>query len=96
MITESAIGTLAAFLTTVSFVPQVVRVVRHRETAGISLWMYSLFTVGVGMWIVYGWMIDSAPVVVANGITLALAATVLGTTAYLRGASRERIAASRH
>ncbi|MEK7705493.1 MAG: SemiSWEET transporter [Myxococcota bacterium] len=84
----TAIGTIAAVLTTASFIPQVVRVLRQRETAGISLWMYGLFTVGVGLWLVYGWLIESAPVVIANAITFVLAASVLGATAYLRARSK--------
>jgi len=71
------IGSLAAVLTTLSFIPQVIKVLKERQTAGISLGMYSLFTLGVALWLVYGIMIGRAPVYVANGVTLALASTVL-------------------
>lgn len=71
------IGGLAAILTTVSFLPQAVRVIRTNDTAAISLSMYILFTVGLVCWEVYGWMIGSAPVIAANLVTLALAAVIL-------------------
>ena len=77
MSSEVIIGSIAAVLTTVSFVPQVVKVVRERQTAGISLAMYGLFTAGVGLWMIYGLLIHSPPVYAANGITLALASIVL-------------------
>jgi MtN3 and saliva related transmembrane protein len=71
------IGYLAAMLTTAAFVPQAVKSWTSRDLSGISLSMYSLFTLGVGLWLVYGLFIASWPVVLANGITLALAGTVL-------------------
>ena len=74
---EHLIGTLAAILTTSAFVPQVVKVLRERQTAGISLGMYVLFTLGVGLWFVYGLYIRSLPVCLANGVTFGLACVVL-------------------
>ena len=71
------VGYVAAVLTTVSFVPQVLKVVRERQAAGISAAMYALFTAGVALWLAYGLMIHSLPVTVANAIALVLAATVL-------------------
>ena len=65
------IGYLAACLTTCSFVPQALHTFRTRDVSGISLGMYSVFTVGVALWLAYG-------IVVANAITLALAGTILG------------------
>lgn len=76
---ETWIGSVAAVLTTVSFVPQAVKVIRERQTKGISLGMYVLFTLGVALWFVYGVLIDSSPVYLANGITLLLAGTILAT-----------------
>ena len=74
---DTWIGSIAAVLTTVSFVPQAVKVIRERRTEGISLAMYVLFTLGVGLWLVYGALIRSYPVVLANGVTLALAGAIL-------------------
>lgn len=71
------IGTLAACLTTASFVPQVWHTLRTRDVSGISLSMYTVFTVGVALWLVYGLMLSAWPVVVANAITLILALMIL-------------------
>ncbi len=73
----STIGFIAAILTTVSFVPQVLKVWRTRSAKDISLGMYSLFTLGIAAWLVYGVLIDSWPVILANLITLMLAGSVL-------------------
>lgn len=71
------IGFLAAFLTTCSFVPQALHTFRTRDVSGISLGMYSVFTAGVALWLVYGLVLGAWPIVVANAITLALAGTIL-------------------
>lgn len=71
------IGTLAAILTTASFVPQAWHTFRTRDVRGISLGMYSVFTVGVACWLVYGLLLNAWPIVISNFITLALAATIL-------------------
>ncbi|HEX5340206.1 MAG TPA: SemiSWEET transporter [Gammaproteobacteria bacterium] len=74
---ERSIGLAAALLTTIAFVPQVIRSWRTRDTRGISLPMYSVFTVGIGLWLVYGLMLHDLPITLANGVTLALALAVL-------------------
>lgn len=71
------VGYLAASLTTLSFVPQALHTFRTKDVRGISLGMYSVFTVGIAMWLLYGLLIQAWPVVVANVITLALAAAIL-------------------
>ena len=73
----STVGLLAGTLTTVSFVPQVVRTVVTRDTRAISLGMYALFTLGVFLWLVYGLILGQLPIVLANGVTLVLAGVVL-------------------
>ena len=72
------IGSVAAVLTTASFVPQAWHSFKTRDVSGISLGMYSVFTVGVALWLVYGLLLFSWPLIIANSITLALAATILG------------------
>lgn len=72
-----SIGTLAACLTTASFVPQAWQTFRTRDVSGISLGMYSLFTLGVALWMVYGLLIVSWPIIVANVITTSLALAIL-------------------
>jgi MtN3 and saliva related transmembrane protein len=71
------IGYAAATLTTASFIPQAIMTIRSRNTAGISLGMYVIFTLGVLLWLAYGIAVDSGPMIFANTITLVLAGTVL-------------------
>ncbi len=71
------IGYIAATLTTVSFFPQALKTLRSRDTQSISLRMYLLFTAGVTLWFIYGWMVDDGPVLLANLITLVPAVIVL-------------------
>lgn len=77
MLLTDWIGTAAACLTTVSFVPQAWQTFRTRNVSGISLGMYSLFTVGVALWLVYGVLIASWPIIIANAITTSLALAIL-------------------
>lgn len=72
-----AIGTVAAVLTTAAFVPQVWLTFKTRDVSGVSLAMYSAFTVGIALWLVYGLMMNAWPIVVANAVTLALAISIL-------------------
>lgn len=71
------VGYLAAFCTTASFIPQVLHILRTRDTAAISLGMYSIFTFGVAMWLTYGLILRDAPMTIANAITLVLALFIL-------------------
>lgn len=72
------LGYVAATLTTVAFVPQALRTIRTRDTRGISLAMYVVFTVGVAFWFGYGLVLGSWPMIAANVVTFVLAATILG------------------
>jgi len=71
------IGALAATLTTASFVPQVLHTLRTKDVSGISLSMYSAFTLGVALWLVYGLLLGAWPIVIANAITVSLATCIL-------------------
>ncbi len=71
------IGYCAAFLTTIAFLPQAIRSWRTRDLSGVSLLMYSLFTAGVGLWLVYGLIIGKWPIILANTLTFALALSIL-------------------
>ena len=73
------IGYIAATLTTSSFVPQALLILRTRNVIGISVGMYWTFTLGVALWLVYGWQMRAWPLIIANTITFALAATILIT-----------------
>ena len=72
-----AIGTAAAVLTTASFVPQAWHSFKTRDVSGISLGMYSAFTLGVALWLLYGVLLQSWPLMIANSVTLLLAAAIL-------------------
>lgn len=74
---RTAIGLLAASLTTVSFLPQVLRTLRTRDTRSLSVGMYATMVAGVGLWLVYGLLTLDLPLIVANAITFVLSATVL-------------------
>lgn len=72
------IGSAAAFLTTASFLPQAWLSFKTRDVSGVSLSMYGVFTVGVALWLAYGLLLGSWPMVIANSITLGLAVMILG------------------
>ena len=84
------IGGLAAMLTTASFVPQVWLTLRTRDVSGISVGMYSCFTLGVALWLIYGLSIGSLPVTIANCITLTLALAILGMKLWFGRGPRQR------
>ncbi len=71
------IGFIAACLTTISFVPQAILVVRTGNTQGVSLLMYALFTLGVSGWLTYGVLTGALPIIMSNFVTLCLALTIL-------------------
>jgi MtN3 and saliva related transmembrane protein len=72
-----AAGSVAAFCTTVSFLPQLIRVWRRKSGRDISLLMFLFFSLGVFLWLVYGIGIGSFPIIAANAVTLALALAIL-------------------
>lgn len=71
------IGLIAACLTTVAFTPQVVKAWRTRSTRDISLGMYLVLATGIVMWLIYGLMIDDAPLILANAVTLVFVSIIL-------------------
>ena len=71
------VGFVAAALTTFSFIPQAIRTIRTKQTHGISLGMYVMFTVGIAFWLAYGIVLMSWPMILSNIVTLALSATIL-------------------
>jgi len=74
---SEVIGYLAGFMATVAFLPQVAKTVRDRSVKDISLGMYVLFCAGVGLWLLYGVLISSWPIIISNLVTLVLSGTVL-------------------
>ena len=77
MIFIDFIGSIAATCTTLAFIPQAVQSYKTRDLSGISLPMYSMFTLGVAMWLVYGLLKQDWPIIIANTITVALSAMIL-------------------
>ena len=71
------LGFVAGACTTLSFLPQVLQVWRSRSADDISLGMYSVFMLGVSLWLIYGIASIQIAVIVANGVTLVLAGSVL-------------------
>jgi MtN3 and saliva related transmembrane protein len=71
------IGGLAAASTTFAFIPQAIKSYKTRDLSGISLPMYSIFTFGVAMWLVYGLLQHDWPIIIANAITVCLSAMIL-------------------
>ena len=71
------LGIVAATLTTLAFAPQAVQTIRTRDTRGISLGMYVVFTIGIAFWFGYGIVLQSWPMIVANAITFVLASIIL-------------------
>lgn len=77
LIVES-VGSAAAILTTVCWLPQAVQVIRTRDTKAISLTTYSAFGLGVALWLLYGIFLGKVPIIAANVITLGLVLVILG------------------
>lgn len=73
----TALGLFAGALTTVSFVPQVLKTWKFKETRDISLLMYIIFFTGILLWFSYGILIKNTPIIVANGVSLVLVFIVL-------------------
>jgi len=82
IIMPEMIGYLAATLTTASFLPQAILTIRTKDTESLSLSMYSLFTLGVFLWLIYGFYISDKALIFANPITLVLAASILSFKIY--------------
>ena len=72
------LGVAAGILTTLSFVPQVLRTWQTKSAKDVSVWMLLAFNGGITLWLTYGILTDSPSIIFANGITLVLALTLLG------------------
>jgi MtN3 and saliva related transmembrane protein len=71
------IGYLAALLTTLAFIPQVLHTWRMRSGRGVSLRMYAIFASGVVLWLIYGILLGAWPIIAANVVTLTLALAII-------------------
>lgn len=77
MKTTTLLGLIAATLTTLSFVPQVIKTWKMKETRDISLSMFVMLAVGIILWTIYGFIIRDLPVILANCVTFVLTATII-------------------
>lgn len=75
--TIQILGLIAGACTTIAFLPQVLKTWKSRSAKDLSLGMFSIFSVGVFLWLVYGFLVQDIPVIAANMITLMLASTLL-------------------
>lgn len=82
-------GTIAAILTTASFLPQAIKTIKTKDTKGISTGMYSMFVVGVFLWIIYGIQLKDMPIIIANIITFILASIILGFKIFVKPTDSE-------
>lgn len=71
------IGLIAGACTTIAFLPQVVKTWKSRSAKDLSLSMFSIFALGVTLWLVYGVLMNDKPLIMANLVTLMLASTLL-------------------
>jgi MtN3 and saliva related transmembrane protein len=79
MVLVDAVGYFAASCTTLAFLPQAVKVLRDKDTRSLSLGMYVLFTIGVGLWLAYGILKDDYVITLANAVTIILSLAILVT-----------------
>jgi len=77
MNTTIMMGYFAGFLTTISFLPQVVKTWKSRSASDLSWGMFSVFSVGVMFWLIYGFLIQEPPIILWNSVTLALVLSIL-------------------
>ena len=73
-----SIGLAAGLLTTTAFIPQVWKIYRTKSGKDISARMFSLFSAGIVLWLVYGVLLQSVPLILSNAVTLVLSLTIIG------------------
>ncbi len=71
------IGLIAASLTTIAFLPQVIKTWRTKSAKDLSLGMFATFTTGVLLWLIYGLLVNDLPIILANIFTLSLSSIIL-------------------
>ena len=71
------VGFTAGALTTIAFVPQVIKIWKSKRASDISMGTFAIFSFGVTMWLLYGIQLGAVPIILANGVTLVLSLTIL-------------------
>jgi MtN3 and saliva related transmembrane protein len=72
-----SVGSVAAVCTTLCWLPQALKIIREKRTEGISLLTQSAYTLGIGLWAVYGLLLNNRPILYSNSVTLIFAAAIL-------------------
>lgn len=78
MDTTTILGYAAGAVTTTSLVPQVMKIWKTKSARDVSLGMFLIFSIGISLWIVYGFFLHSMPIIIANAVSLLLGFIVLG------------------
>ncbi len=73
-----AVGIAAAIITTLCWLPQMIKTITTKDTSGISLWMQVSLNIGITLWLLYGTLLGSWPLIGANLLTLMMTLTLLG------------------
>lgn len=71
------IGLAAATLTTIAFLPQVIKTWKSQSAKDLSFGTFSIFSTGIILWLIYGLLIGDLPIIFANSVTLLLAGTLV-------------------
>lgn len=87
---DTILGYLAAFCTTLAFVPQALKVYKSKHTQDISIGMFSLMNIGIVLWLVYGFLITSYPIIIANAVTIIFSMYILITKIRLDVSSSDK------
>ena len=83
------IGIIAGACTTVSFLPQIIKILRTRHARDISLGMYIVFTTGVLLWLVYGILLRRLPIILANSVAVVFCVTIIAAKLVYNGGGRK-------
>ncbi|MGC8547023.1 MAG: SemiSWEET family sugar transporter [Thermoplasmata archaeon] len=86
---STVIGLIAGALTTISFVPQLIKIIMKKKADEISTAMYSVISVGMILWVTYGVVISSIPVILANTISVILCITIIAFKTYYENVNRK-------
>ena len=83
----NTIGLLAGLITTIAFIPQVLKIYRTKSGRDISARMFTIFSIGIALWLYYGVLLQSLPIILANAVTLILTLTILALKVRYSGKS---------
>lgn len=73
----TALGLIAASMTTIAFMPQAIKTIKTKHTKDLSFGTYLIMTIGVFLWFIYGVLIEDMPLIIANAVTFTITSTIL-------------------